>query len=322
MNYPLVSVIIPAYHAQDFIGQTIESVIKQSYPNWEMLIVDDGSTDGTREVVEKYLADSRIKYLYQENQERAAARNLGIRHACGKYIAFLDADDLWLPAKLSLQVAYLNQHAEVGLCFTHHNLINSQGLPLGRQAINFVSGPDQFYRLLTGNFIPNSTVIVPRFVLDKVGLFDESLPAFGSEDWDMWLRIARFHPIHFMDQPLILYRVHKSNTSLERMRLSAEAVLQKVFADPTLPVSVVKNKAQVYGFIQLGFSETYLRSNQRKKAFQQWQRAVKAYPAVLITLKGLWATLKLFLPYLLIANLPRLRLWLRSEKSTKTLGLS
>lgn len=314
MSVPLVSVITPAYNAQDFIGETIHSVINQTYPDWELLVIDDGSTDETRKVVEKYLSDPRVRYLYQENQERAAARNLGIRHAYGKYIAFLDADDLWLPNKLKIQVEYLDRHPEVGLCFTHYTLINSKGLSLGRQAINFVSGPDQFYSLLKGNFIPNSTVITPRCVLDKVGLFDESLPAFGSEDWDMWLRIARFYPIHLIDQPLALYRLHENNTSLERMRLSAEAVLQKVFGDPTLPGYIVKNKKNVYTLLYLSFSETYLRLNQRQSAFAYWRQAWQIHPKGLFSNKrGWWATLKLFLPYSVISNLPKVRLLLNTK---------
>lgn len=308
MDNSLVSVIIPAYNAQDFIAQTIESVINQTYPYWEMWVVDDGSTDGTAAIVKSYQEDSRIKYLYQPNQERAAARNHGIRCASGKYIAFLDADDVWLPDKLSTQVEYLDYHPEVGLCFTQFSLINGQGLPLGRQAVNFVSGPDQFYQLLRGNFIPNSTVIIPRSILEKVGLFDESLPAFGCEDWDMWLRIARFYPIHLIDHPLALYRLHESNTSLERMRLSAEAVLQKVFTDPTLPPYIVKNRKIVYTSLYLNFSETYLRLNQRQRAFEYWRRAWQVYPKGLFSLKrSWWAMLKLCLPYSVISNLPKLR---------------
>lgn len=313
----LVSIIIPAFNAQNFINATIESVINQTYPHWEMWVVDDGSTDETRQVVQKYLADHRIQYLYQENQERATARNHGIRHTSGKYIAFLDADDLWLPDKLRVQVEHLHNHPEVGLCFTHYMLINSQGESLGRPAISFVPGPDQFYSLLKGNFIANSTVIIPRCVLDKVGLFDESLPAFGCEDWDMWLRITRSYPIHLIDHPLALYRLHESNTSLERIRLSAEAVLQKVFTDPTLPPYIVKNRKIVYTSLYLNFSETYLRLNQRQRAFEYWRQAWQVYPKGLFSLKrGWWAMLKLCLPYSVISNLPKLRSLLKTKEAS------
>lgn len=317
MPYPLVSIIIPAYNSQAFIGQTIESVINQSYPDWELLVIDDGSIDGTAAIVKSYLADSRVKYRFQANQERAAARNHGIRHACGKYIAFLDADDLWLPDKLRLQIEYLNQHPEVGLCFTHYGLINRQGLPLGRQAIHFVPGQNQFYSLLKGNFISNSTVITPRPVLDKVGLFDETLPAFGCEDWDMWLRIARLYPIHLIDQLLALYRLHESNTSLEQIRQSAEGVLQKVFTDPALPAHIAKHKKNVYALLYLNLSETYLRLNQRQSAFEYWQQARRVQPSGLFSLKrGWWTMLKLFLPYSVISKLPKLRSWLKTKGAT------
>jgi glycosyltransferase involved in cell wall biosynthesis len=314
MSNPLVSVIIPAYNAQDFIAQTIESVIKQTYPHWELLVVDDGSTDGTRESLQKYVQDSRIKYLYQENQERSVARNHGIKSAKGKYIAFLDADDLWLPDKLKIQVEYLESHPEMGLCFTRYLFVDSQDTILGWPNVSFIPTQDQFYQLLQGNFIPNSTVMVLRTIFDKVGLFDEALPAFGSEDWDMWLRVARRYSIHFINQPLAFYRIHTSNTSLERMRLSAEAVLQKIFADPTLPTYIAQYKSRVYACIYCGFSETCFRLNQRQQAWDNWRRAVTIYPGILVTKRGLLATLKLLSPYSLIALLAKLRLW-RARKA-------
>ncbi|MCK6626364.1 MAG: glycosyltransferase [Anaerolineae bacterium] len=313
----LISIIVPVYNGQAFIGETIQSVQSQTYQHWEMLIVDDGSTDDTRQVIETYLGDRRIRYLYQTNRERAAARNYGLKVAQGKYIAFLDADDLWLPDKLKTQVAYLEAHPEIGLCFTRCWLIDNQTNCHGMPTINFIPGPDQFERLLFGNFITNSSVVMPQCVFDRVGFFDETLPVFGCEDWDMWLRIARFYPIHLIDHPLALYRLHESNTSLERMRLSAEAVLQKVFTGPTLPSYIVKNKKMVYTSLYLNFCETSLRLNQRQRAFEYWQRAWQVYPQGLFSLKrGWWATLKLSLPYSVISNLPKLRSLLKTKEAS------
>jgi glycosyltransferase involved in cell wall biosynthesis len=314
MNTSLVSVIVPAYNAQAFIGGTIQSVINQTYPDWEMLIVDDGSTDETAEVVKTYLSDSRIKYIYQANQERSAARNHGIRRAAGKYIAFLDADDLWLPDKLRRQVDCLDNHPEVGLCFTGRKFINSKGIPIHTRKITVPFDKDQFTELLKCNFIANSAVMAARTVFDQVGLFDESLPAFGSEDWDMWLRITRYYPFHFVDQPLLLYRVHEKNTSLDQIYQSSSAVLDKVFSDPTLPADIIRRKNRIYALSHFGFSETYLSLNQRKAAFRHWRSAVKEYPAgPLVIRRGLWASLKLCLPYLLIANLAKLNRLLHSK---------
>ncbi|NJN94723.1 MAG: glycosyltransferase family 2 protein [Anaerolineales bacterium] len=171
MTNPLVSVIIPAYNAQDFIAQTIESVIKQTYSHWELCIVDDGSTDDTAKIIQSYSSDNRIKYLYQQNQERAAARNHGLRCSSGRYVAFLDADDLWLPDKLKAQVQFLENQPAPALCFTQNLYINEQGLVTGKAGIAFKPGSDQFSRLLEGNFIANSTVMVPRTVFDKIGFF-------------------------------------------------------------------------------------------------------------------------------------------------------
>lgn len=307
----LISVVVPVYNGQEFIKTTIQSVIMQSYPHWEMLIIDDGSTDGTKEVVKGYLEDSRIKYFYQKNRERAAARNQGIHFSSGQYIAFLDADDAWLPDKLEVQVDYLKHHPEVRLCFTNYFLIDTGGILTGAPRISFTSN-NQFDYLLKGNFIANSTVMIPRDVLDKVGLFDETLPAFGSEDWDMWLRIVRFYSVHFIDKPLALYRIHENNTSLDRMCSSAEAVLKKTFSDPNLPANIFRSKEKIYAQIYLGFSETCLRSNQKKKAVEYWQRAYRTYPTLLfLTERGIWATLKLLLPYSIISNFPKLRLLLQ-----------
>lgn len=317
MTNPLVSVIIPAYNAQDFVAQTIESVIKQTYSHWELCIVDDGSTDDTAKITQSYSSDSRIKYLYQKNQERAVARNHGLHHSTGKYIAFLDADDMWLPDKLETQVQFLENQPESALCFTQFLFINEQGIVTGKAGIPFKSGSDQFFRLLEGNFIANSTVMVPRIVFDKVGFFDETLPAFGSEDWDMWLRIARNYPIRFVHKPLTLYRIHGYNTSLDRMCLSAEAVLQKLFSDPTFPAGIVRNKKRIYAHIYLGFSETYLKLNQKKRAVEYWWRALRLYPKMMWqTQRGLWATLKLILPNAVVANLSKLRLKLQRQKTS------
>ncbi len=314
MNTALVSVITPAYNAQDFIGQTIESVINQTYPHWEMLIVDDGSTDGTRGEVQKYLNDNRIKYLYQENQERSAARNNGIRHSSGKYVAFLDADDLWLPDKLRVQVEYLEKHPDVGLCFTGKKCIDGGGRSVDVHSFVPVVAKDQLYHLMTGNFISILTVMVPRFVFDKVGLFDETLPVFGAEDWDMWLRIVWRYPIHFINQPLALYRVHDSGTSLDNKSLCREAILRKMFSNPALPPRILKDKRKIIAAYHLGYSQTYLRANQRKKAFAHWYQAVKTYPqGLLILRRGLWATLKLLLPHPIISNLPAVEKFLRKK---------
>lgn len=311
---PLVSVITPVYNAQAFIGETIASVINQSYPHWEMVIIDDGSTDGTRDVIQTYLGDTRIKYIYQPNQERAVARNNGIRMATGKYIAFLDADDMWLTDKLKIQIEYLETHPEIALCFTHYLLMDETGVSSGLPATYFNPQVNQFCHLLETNFIPNSTVVVPRAIFEQVGWFDEALPAFGGEDWDMWLRITRFYPLYFINQPLMLYRMHKSNTTLMKLYGSTVAVLQKVFADSSLAPIIKKNKPRIYALTHCTFTGAYLRLNQRKAAFRHWFYALKMSPQVLFTTqKGLWTTLKLFLPYSLISNLPKLA-WLFRAK--------
>lgn len=307
MSVPLVSVITPVYNAQRFIGETIQSVLNQTYRHWEMLVIDDGSTDGTRVCIEPYLRDSRVTYIYQENQERAVARNNGICRASGKYIAFLDADDLWLPKKLQHQVESLEARPEVGLCFTNCNYVDNSGEFLYTPKINPAFQNAPFYYLLQNNFITNSTVMVPWNVFDKVGLFDETLPAFGAEDWDMWLRITQRYPIYLINQPLTLYREHNNNTLPHKMYLSQEAVLQRVFSKSTLPDVVVRDKAKIYSLFDLRQSEIYSHLFERKKAFEHWRQAIRIYPqGIFTTGRGLRATLKLLLPYSLVAKVSQL----------------
>ncbi|MFN8456757.1 MAG: glycosyltransferase family A protein [Anaerolineae bacterium] len=310
MANPLVSVIIPAYNAQGFIGQTIESVINQTYPHWEMLVVDDGSIDDTAAVVHSYLSDSRIRYLHQSNQERAVARNHGIRSSSGQYIAFLDADDLWSATKLQTQVERLEYQPELGLCFSSYLVIDRDGLPSGKPRIKFTLAKNPFIQLLeTGNFIANSTVMLPRLVLDKVGLFDETLPIFGCEDWDMWLRIAQIYPIYFIDQPLMYYRLHESNTSLVNLGRSGEAVLQKIFTNPISSTFIIKDRNKIFASFYFQLSQAYLRMDQKKAAIKHWWLALNLYPLGLVTTKqGIMTTLKLLLPHSLVSDLVRVRL--------------
>lgn len=314
MSQSLVSVIIPAYNAAPYIGAAIESVIDQTYPHWELWVIDDGSTDNTSAVVERYLSDERVHYVYQENQERCVARNHGIRRATGHYIAFLDADDVWLPDKLNLQVAYLDAHPDVGLCFTQYKRM---GRPDGPAApVNFEPEKDPFYALLTAktNIAP-STAVIRAEVFAKAGLFDETLAICMGEDLDLWLRIVRHYPIAWIKRPLVLYR-SGGNTSREKARPGLERILDKVFADPQLPPRIAQRKPRVYAHYYFRFSRHDLDLQHRYAAFKQWRRAVKTYPLGIVLLpEGRKATLELCLPFGVRVGLHRLRKRLRGANT-------
>jgi len=209
---PRVSVIIPTHNRARFLAESIQSVLAQTFDNLETIVVDDGSTDNTREVVGNFLGP-RVKYVYQENQGASAARNAGILIATGDFIALLDSDDVWLGDKLALQVDLLDSHPKAGLVYSDAYLFDDQsGAILGR----FLEGKGVFSgkvlrQLLSTQFIKTSTVVIRRNVFDVTGYFDESM--MRVHDRDMWLRIAYHFDIQGISIPLARIRVHSSGIS-------------------------------------------------------------------------------------------------------------
>ncbi len=230
---PKVSVIIPAYNAQKYLAETIDSVMAQTFSDFELIVVDDGSKDKTVSIIRQYQAKypEKIRLIQKENGGPASARNAGIRVANGEYIAFNDADDLWLPEKLEKQVAYFDaQLPEVGLVYTDARKFDHDGLWTLPKRFNhkFVEG--MIYKdLLKDNMVPNQSVLVRKKCFEDVGLFDESPEVFTSEDYDMWLRIALKYEINYLDEILSLYREHIQgiNKNFERSHNAAIRVMEK-----------------------------------------------------------------------------------------------
>jgi glycosyltransferase involved in cell wall biosynthesis len=201
-----VSAVITGYNYARFLPAAIESVIGQTRVPDEIIVVDDGSTDNTAEVVGRYAA-SGVRYVYRPNGGAGAARNTGIRECSGELIAFLDGDDRWLPQKTALQIAHFERHPSVGLVTgSESQVYESGGAPysLHRKPI----GATSFYpRILVENTIGNpSLVMVHRECFERVGLFDEGMRL--GQDWDMWIRIARAFQVGVVDAVLILFTRH------------------------------------------------------------------------------------------------------------------
>lgn len=220
-----VSVIIPTYNSARYLPEAIESVIGQTYQDFEIIVVDDGSTDNTQEVVENALQgySNKILYFYQENQGHAITRNVGIRHSVGEYIAFLDADDKWAPNKLERQMTYLDGHPTVGHVHCARIRVDKDGdlLPTPRVSIQFLSGNIFYHLLLRKAHICTSSVVCRKECLNNVGYFDEHFPdKIGGEDRDLWLRIAKKYPIGYIDEPLVYYRYFTNSLSKTRGRES------------------------------------------------------------------------------------------------------
>lgn len=215
----LVSIITPIFNAEKFIKETIDSVLKQSYEHWELILIDDGSTDQTHHAIKPYLNDKRIKYLYQENQGQGKARNTGILQSTGDFIAFLDSDDLWIPEKLSLQMTIFDAH-NVDLVYSNAFIIDSNGIQ-SEQILNSGSLAGMQHdceilrKLIRGEiFIPILTVISKRQALISLQGFDERSDLKNAEDFDLWIRMTlQGMKFYFYDQCLSYYRVHENQST-------------------------------------------------------------------------------------------------------------
>lgn len=212
----IVSAIITGYNYANFLPDAIESVLGQTRIPDEIIVVDDGSTDHTAEVVARYV-DRGVRYVYRENGGAGAARNTGIRESKGDWIAFLDGDDRWLPDKLAVQLAHAERNPTVGLVTgSERQVFASGGEPYDVRR-KPVGAADFYPRILIENTIGNpSLTLVRRECFERVGLFDETMPL--GQDWEMWIRIARAFPVGVVDAVLILFTRH--DTSLTAGKLS------------------------------------------------------------------------------------------------------
>jgi glycosyltransferase involved in cell wall biosynthesis len=230
-DFPTVSVVIPTYNALRFLPQTIASVMGQTYQDFELLLIDDGSSDGTADWVEEFNQTTdghKIRFFQQQRGGVSAARNLGIQNAQGEFVAFLDADDLWVPTKLAQQVNYLNQHPRVGLVHGAIALMDESGKLTGR-VLSSKPAASSLTQLLTRNAVACQTVLVRRSCFEQTGCFDSQ--ADTVEDWDLWMRVARFYPIVALPEVLAHYRQVESSLSRshERMVPTYHYVIEKTY---------------------------------------------------------------------------------------------
>ncbi len=223
---PTFSVLLPFFNERELVGTAIESVQAQTYEDWELLAVDDGSTDGSGEIVTRYAADDpRIRLIPRPNGGLSAARNTGIAAANGRYCALIDADDIWLPEKLERQLPLLDDRTVVfsEARATEDGRTDPYSMRLHRAAGDYPRG-DVFAELLRQNFVPSLTAVVPLDLLRKHGGFDERLRI--SPDWDLWLRLtvagARFD---YVPDPLAVYAVRSGSLSSDYEAVYGESIV-------------------------------------------------------------------------------------------------
>lgn len=267
-----VSVIVPAYNAQNYIGQCLDSVFKQTMQDFEIVVVNDGSTDRTEEAVleasERH--PGRIKYLKQANRGAAVARNAGARLAEGEVLAFIDADDLWLPEKLQIQMDVFKRNPDIGFCFSDVYAIDASG-HLGKTLMQYKSPVSGWVlrNLLLENFVPIVTGAVKRKCFFRVNGFTEGIGL--SEDYHLWLKVAQFWPGEYIPRPLACYRIHEGGVSQMRTKIWEDALRVLDVFSQEYPDTYIKhrrhfNKGRANNFYGLAFYN--YRRNEFKKALR------------------------------------------------------
>lgn len=227
MQKDLVSIIVPVYNREQYVAQTLDSILQQTYPNIEIIAVNDGSTDGSLAILQQYQFDNpdKIVLIDQKNQGQVVSRNNAILHSHGEFIAFLDSDDLWTPDKLEKQIPLFQ--GNVALVYSGIHEINEDGEIINTVLCEKEIKGDIHSQLLIKNRMTGGSVVILRDAIDKVGLFDTDFPA--AENWDLWIRVCRHYHANYINEPLVLYRKHAGNMSRDkRLMLGViEKILEK-----------------------------------------------------------------------------------------------
>ena len=287
---PEISVIISPYNAELWVAETLDSVLAQTFSNIEIIVVDGGSTDRTVEIVSRY--GSPVRLIAEGRCTKSVGKNTGIRASQGNCVAFVDADDLWLPQKIELQLQLLRERPDLGWVYTDGYLFEDNtpnNLTTFGKLARLYAG-DILPRLLLNDFIPSPTPLIRRQVLDRVGYFDETLLRHQPEDWDLWLRLAAFSPVGLVNQPLVRYRMHsESLMAREDPQLALDgkiSIIERAVArDPSRLASL---RARAMGHCYRQAAGTYAKKERWTEARQMYVRAIKFSPGLASAYAG-WA---------------------------------
>lgn len=276
---PKVSVIIPTYNRKDYVVEAVDSVLNQTYRNFEVIVVDDGSTDGTSEILKKKY-DQKIRYFYKENGGCASARNYGIKFARGEYIAFLDSDDKYLPDKLEDQVGILERNTELGFVYS-----DSYSFGGGKKLLNSSVRPDKdnsvTYALYMMTYMANGSFLARKKYLELSGYYNESLRY--NEDTDFLLRLSLYSKVYYSKKPTLLYRVHSGRKSSNNIKLleavySSSESLLKNYSDFKKRIG---RKADIrLGQIKLDLSMEYAVQRDFKRALEELNSSNRHHPTI------------------------------------------
>lgn len=294
---PLVSVIVPTYNCAEYIDETLRSIINQSYKNIEVLVIDDGSTDATSDIVGRYiLVDPRINYFWKQNGGQPTARNMGIKQAQGDLIAFCDSDDLWKPNKLSLQIQLFND-SSIGVCYTDAEIFSSVTGDISSFPRNnyfaFCRGII-LSDLLKFNFVVHSSIVVRKTCFDVAGYFDETIKM--GDDWDMLLRLATYFEFDYCYDKLVSYRIARngqiSSNLIRRFESNRIIFDNYINKHPGVVTKEAINKARSIYFIEYAW---FLRPVDIKQSIRCYLLAIKFKPTNLSNYLYLFKSFLLFL---------------------------
>ncbi len=278
----LVTVIVPSYNGAEYLRFALDSVLRQTYANLQVIVVDDGSIDASHVVVREF-ADPRVFYVYQNNAGVSAARNTGIRLAHGEYLAFLDADDEWEPAFLERCVSAMchKGHAVSG-AYTSYVYVDDSGNVLPQTGAPVVPAADLYARLTRENILLIHSVVLRSNVVRQTGGFDVSLGA--QEDWDFWLRVTRRHLLQGVLEPLARYRVNPSSRSFDTLKMheTRMRVLAKHFGPlETNAHGFPRAKQEAYGYGYRAAAQDLIRDGRRDGGWRLLAHAAEVLPQLL-----------------------------------------
>jgi glycosyltransferase involved in cell wall biosynthesis len=308
---PKVSIIIPTKNRADYVSAAIQSILNQTFVDFEIIIVDGASIDNTREVIIKF-DDKRIRYI-REKRDRgiSTSRNIGIRLSRGKFVAFLDDDDLWMPSKLEKQLKLISKNPDIGAVSTGAWRINKSGKMIGFR-IPFLRG-NIFPKILEKNYIGNtSLVLVRKECFKKVGLFDEDLPA--GEDFDLWVRLAKYYQFDYVREPLVLYRVHERRISTDPYRvLRASKLLFKKYSKE---LKTSCNSRKILGSWHYTLGIHYCECGDIEKGKKEFREAISSNPFLIRYYAQLFASFFDSNAFNLLTHLLDSLLWSRYKRKS------
>jgi glycosyltransferase involved in cell wall biosynthesis len=291
---PTVTVVIPAYNAIRYLPETMDTVLNQTYQDFEVLVVNDGSTDETPNWVNQLSEkEPRVRMVSQSNQGLAGARTTGVTNARGKYVAFIDADDLWELTKLEKQVQSLESNPQAGLCYTWTALADSEGKATGRVIASHAEG-DVWQQLTEMNIVCcGSTPMIRRSCFDDVGLFARDISP--SDDWDMWWRISAKYPFTVIKEPLIRYRQHPNNSSkkCEHMLETTRILIERNFAHA--PTELLHYRNRSYGCIYLYLGWRAIENQDYQQAQEFRDQAIAHRPQLRFSAKCMRLTIAILI---------------------------